>query len=287
MEAYWWIFLFLAALQGFTEVFPISSTGHLAVFKSLLDPPSFNLAMAAGLHGGSLIAITAFFRREIYTLWNHFRASWGELSQWARGGKNPFIRASEQHIPYLIMISLIPVAIEGLLLQPRARKIFENPTLVLILLMVNGMVILATALITHGERTMKELSWKEYLAIGLVQGIAVLPGISRLGLVLCTGLWLRLKWQQAIRLAFILAIPVLLGGLMVEGDEVLLVIAGDFRLTIILLFGIVLAAVCSWLGLKMFTSRLLERRTLAIFGLYCLMLGIFTLVYLSFWNLTH
>lgn len=286
MDAFFWIFLFLAALQGFTEVFPISSTGHLAVFKNLLNRTDFDLAMAAGLHGGSLIAITAFFRREIYTLWNHFRASWGELSQWARGGKNPFTRASEQHIPYLMGISLLPVAIEGLLLQPRARTTFENPKLVLILLMVNGTLILATALITQGERTMKELSWKEYLAIGLVQGIAVLPGISRLGLVLCTGLWLRLKWQQAIRLAFILAIPVIFGGLIMEGNEVLKAIAGDIRLTMILLFGIILAAACSWLGLKMFKSRLLKRRTLAIFGYYCLMLGIFTLVYLSFWDLT-
>ncbi len=282
MDAFW-LFLILAALQGVTEVFPISSTGHLAVFRQIMTFPLLNLPLTTGLHGGSLIAIMLYFHRDLSAIWYNFRCSLDDLHDWAKGGKSPLSRPREHFVPYLLALSLAPVAAEGLLLRPIAERAFQEHYLVLFFLILNGVMILAAAFLTDGERTMKELSWWHYLVIGLVQGFAVLPGISRLGVVLCACLWCRLKWQVAIKLTFILAIPVLMGGMLVEAGDVLRAVSGDFQLALLLAAGVVIAAIGSWFGLKLITSRLLERHTLALFGYYCMMFGSFFLVYLFFW----
>lgn len=278
-----WFLLILGLLQGLTEVFPISSTGHLAIFRQVFNIPSFNLALAAGLHGGSLIAISIYFRKEIGDQLRNLRASLAVRRKAAPEAATPFL-SSDQAVPYLLALSLIPVAFEGLVLRPLADGIFEQQNLVLFLLILNGGIILLTAFNTHGERTIKELNWKEYLLIGLVQGVAVLPGISRLGIVLCTSLWLRLKWQEALKLTFILAVPVLAGALVVEARDIIQAASGNLGAIFFLSAGVLLAALTSWLGLRLLTSRWLERRKVAFFGYYCIIFGSYSLLYLHFWG---
>lgn len=278
-----WFLLVLGLLQGLTEVFPISSTGHLAVFRQIFNLPAFNLALAAGLHGGSLVAIGIYFRKEIGDQLRNFQVSLVGWLKISRQASRPF-QTSEHAVPYLLALSLIPVAIEGLVLRPLAEGIFDQQNLVLFLLIVNGGIILLTAFNTHGERTIKELKWNEYLLIGLVQGVAVLPGISRLGIVLCTSLWLRLKWQEALKLTFILAIPVLGGALIVEAKDIIQAAAEIPNAYAFLMTGVLLSAISSWLGLRLLTSRWLERRKVSFFGYYCMMFGAYGLLYLHFWG---
>jgi undecaprenyl-diphosphatase len=279
-----WIWLLMGLVQGLTDIFPISSSAHLALLRQLLDAQSFNLSLAAGLHSGSLLAIGIFFRKELGALWKELRKSTAQMGGWITGKRTGVFLSAEYMTPYLYAWSLVPVALEGLTLRLFAQEIFNHRFLPLIFLMLNGIIILITAFVVRGERTIKELKWTEFLLIGVLQGLAVLPGISRLGLVLCTGLWRRLKWQEALKLTFLLSIPVVFGALILESRNILSAVEGGQKLIASFLAGSLLSCLGSWFSLKLLTSHLLERRKLALFGYYCLMLGSFSSLYLYFWK---
>lgn len=276
--------LLMGLVQGLTDIFPISSSAHLALLRQLLNAQSFDLPLAAGLHSGSLVAIGIFFRKELGALWKELLKSMAQMGSWITGKRTGVFLSAEYMTPYLYGLSLLPVIIEGLTLRLIAQEIFSQRFLPLIFLMLNGVIILVTAFVVRGERTIKELKWTEFLLIGAIQGLAVLPGISRLGLVLCTGLWQRLKWQEALKLTFLLSLPVVFGALILESRNIISTVAGDPKLIVTFLAGSLLSCLGSWFSLKFLTLRLLERRKLALFGYYCLMLGSFSSLYLYFWK---
>ena len=278
------IWLMVGLVGGLTDILPVSSTAHLSLARQLLGISYLDLSLAAGLHSGSLIAIAVFFRKELGSLWNSSKESLHWIRKRMSGRSNSLSLSPDAMTPYLYGLSLLPVAIEGLTLRNMAQDIFTHPYQPLLFLILNGTMILVTALFVQGERTIKELSWWEFLLIGVIQGLAVVPGISRLGLVLCTGLWRRLKWQEAVKLTFVLSIPVVVGALLVEFRNITSLITGDTRLLFVFSTGTFSAFIGSWLGLKLLTSRLLERRKFALFGYYCLMLGSFSALYLYFWK---
>ena len=279
-----WIWLLMGLVQGLTDVLPISSTAHLALLRQLLNAQSFDLSLAAGLHSGSLLAIGIFFRKELAVLRKEFIKSLMQMGDWIKRKNTTVFLSAENMTPYLYGLSLVPVALEGLTLRLLAQETFSHRYLPLFFLMLNGVIILVTALAVRGERTIKELRWTEFLFIGLMQGFAVLPGISRLGLVLCIGLWRRLKWQEALKLTFLLSLPVVFGALVLESQNIILAVEGDPKLITTFLAGSLLSCLGSWLSLRFLTSHLLERRKLALFGYYCLMLGSFSSLYLYFWR---
>lgn len=272
--------LVMGIVQGVTDIFPVSSTGHLALLRQVFQSRDVNLSLAAGLHSGSLVAITYYFQHDLKVLWRSFLESLKSIRN-----SRPFVSlAPEQLLPYRYTVSLLPVAIEGLALQSLAQRSFEQQMVPVLLLIVNGMIILVTAVIARGERSINELTWREFFLLGAFQGIAVLPGISRLGVVLCTGLLYRLKWQDSLKLTFIQSIPVVIGALMVEGAGIIATLQQHPRLIISFLMATTLAGIGSWFSLHFLNSGLLERRKLALFGYYCLMVGSFFSVYLLFWK---
>lgn len=278
------VLLMLGLVQGLTDIFPISSTGHLAILTQVLNIRSLNLSVVAGLHSGSLIAIVIFFKKELWVLWRDFLGSLQIIRRNMSPKASRAVLPVENLTPYLYASSLLPVAIIGLIFRETARLAFSQEMLPVLLLSLNGGVILITTLVAKGERAIKELTLKEFLVIGAVQGIAVLPGISRLGLVLCTGLLFRLKWQDALKLTFILSIPVVIGALIIEFGNILITIQNSPGLITPFMGGCVLAGVGSWFSLNILTSKLLERKKMNLFGIYCLMLSIFSLAYLYFWK---
>lgn len=276
--------LMLGLVQGLTDIFPVSSTGHLAIFTQVLNIRILNLSVVAGLHSGSLIAIVIFYKKELGVLWRDFLGSLQSIRWNVSSKANRAVLSAENLTPYLYASSLLPVATIGLIFRETARLIFSQEMLPVLLLSLNGGIILITSLVANGERAIKELTLKEFLVIGAVQGIAVLPGISRLGLALCTGLLFRLKWQDALKLTFILSIPVVIGALMIEIGNILITIQNSPGLITAFLGGCVLAGIGSWFSLNILTSKLLERKKMTLFGIYCLMLSIFSLSYLYFWK---
>jgi undecaprenyl-diphosphatase len=272
--------LVMGIVQGVADIFPVSSTGHLALLRQVLQSRTINLSLAAGLHSGSLVAITYYFKHDLLMLWRNFIGSLKNI----RKSRQFVSLAPEQLLPYRYAVSLLPVAIEGLALQSFAQRSFEQEMVPVLLLILNGIIILVTSVIASGERSINELTWREFFLLGIFQGIAVLPGISRLGVVLCTGLLYRLKWQDALKLTFIQSIPVVIGALLVEGTGIITTLQQHPQLIISFLIATALSGIGSLLSLHFLNSGLLERRKLALFGYYCLMVGSFFSVYLLFWK---
>ena len=191
----------LALMQGFTEFLPISTSAHLVLPSMLFGWPMQGLALDVALHFGSLVAVVAYFRRDLL----HFGAG---LWRWIREGQaDVYVRLMAQ-----VVTATIPIVALGILLrdwiEPRPRS------LVLIAATAIGFALLMWVADTRIERsgtTEFELSWRDALLIGLLQMLAIVPGTSRSGITMTAGLLLGMSREAASRFAFLLAIPTILG----------------------------------------------------------------------------
>ena len=276
-----WQIIVLSIIQGFTEVLPISSSAHLILINEIFSLGQMSFTFAVALHFGSIFAILWRFRHDVLWLWRSFWTS-SPISQLPKSQHLEVNAPTNGRILiFYFCLSLLPTAVLSTILKPIAITVFDHPTWAGVFLIINGLIILATVKWTHGERTLLQFTWWEFLLIGFIQGLAVLPGISRLGITLCAGLFLRLNWYQALRLTFILAIPTITGGVFLELDAGSITpILANFSGDLIALLGssIVVFFISSY-GLKLLTQSWLERRTLIFFGHYCWMWGLFSLTY--------
>lgn len=275
------IFVF-GLIQGLTEVLPISSSGHLSLANIILPLPNVNLTIAAVLHVGSLAAIVWWLRRDLRLLWQRLSSSLTMILKRPRKREKASNRLTAyQKMPFLILLSFLPTMIIGLLLKPLADALFENKLLPFVFLIVNGLLLLITARQSYEAKTPDELDWKDYIFIGTMQGIAVIPGISRLGITLCASLWRGLGWYESVRLSFILSIPAILGGVTIQLFEL-----GNAPTDVFtspeLILGVLVSLIASLLGIKVLSRTWLEKKSLLPFGYYCCMLGTFSFVYLAF-----
>jgi undecaprenyl-diphosphatase len=187
--------IILGVVQGLTEFLPVSSSGHLILFRSFLNfEGSYGLAVDAVLQLATTFAILIYFHKDIYEIIRKF-----------------FIKKERQEgdiTAYQIIVASIPVVIFGLLLEKDMDTIFRNP------LLVAGSLIVGSIIMLVAERIYKNrsnLNLKNSLAIGLFQVLALVPGMSRSGMTISGGLIFGLKRETATRFSFIVALPVLLG----------------------------------------------------------------------------
>jgi undecaprenyl-diphosphatase len=256
----------LAVLQGFTEVFPVSSSAHLAVYGSVLGIElSFDKIVL--FHLGTFCAILYFYRKDVAAI---LTGQWG----WK--------------IPSLMLLSFATTAIIGfVVVEVLSASIVQQPRYIAVLWIVNGLIMaFVGARSGPGVKGIRDIGLREYLIIGVAQGVAALPGISRLGLTLGAGLLQRMTWSEALKLSFLLSLPTILAANLVE--LFWLIYAGSSgpdtygslvsQLLADILF-ILPAAGCGLLALT-FLSKFLGRRLLIYFGIYCLAAGSFFWMYL-------
>lgn len=260
----------LAILQGFTEIFPISSSGHLAVYGKVWGQDmSFDRVIL--FHLGTFLAILYFYRKDVIYLITG-RAGW--------------------KLPGLMLMSFGITALTGFVIKGTlADSLVEQPQYVTVLWLINGLILILVGVVTEpGFKKMSELGVKEYVIIGVAQGVAALPGISRLGLTLGAGLLQKMTWFEALKLSFLLSLPtILMANLSLPALQVLLhptiptSSTSNPSLTPVLDILIALITLgCGLLALY-FLSRFLflGRRLLRCFGLYCMVAGFFFLFYLN------
>jgi len=247
-------------IQGLAEIFPISSSGHLVLYGFIWGLGKLTVWDAALLHIGSLSVIVVAYGRDA---WQVLVGRYG----WK--------------IPFGILLVGIFTFLPALLLRRAAEASFERPGVVVGLLTCNGLILLGAGVrlvSTPGKaKELMELRWRDYALIGLVQGIAVLPGISRLGSTLLVGLLLGLTWENALRLSFIIAIPTILAALFVES------MAAPTAVTLNLnsALGFLATLVASAGALYIMRWGVLQRRWLAYFGLYRIAFGIFAAILIA------
>ncbi|GII20903.1 undecaprenyl-diphosphate phosphatase [Planosporangium mesophilum] len=295
----------IGALQGITELFPVSSLGHSVILPALLGgrwaqdlsvsaPESPYLAFIVGLHVATAVALLAFFWRD----WVRIISGFFTSLRYRR------IRTTDERLAWMIIIATIPVGVTGLLLEHTFRTVLGRPIPAAIFLAVNGVILYCAerlrrraaaerapaptmATVAGGsadaegvvsDRRIAARTFKDTTLIGCAEILALLPGISRSGATMAAGLLRGLSHEDSARFSFLLATPVIFAaGALKLGD-----LFGPLGEGIHgqVLAGSVASGVCAYLAVR-FLTRYFETRTLTPFAVYCLVAGLGSLGWLS------
>lgn len=268
--------VWLAVLQGVSELFPISSIGHTVLIPKLIgwdvDQQSTTfLPFLVTLHLGTALALLLFF-------WRDWLAIVVALLRSIARGKlstNP-----DEHLGWMLVAGTIPTGLLGFFLEKPLRGLFAAPTLAAIFLIVNGFVMfLGEHLRKRAQRPeasgFSELNWRTAALIGVAQSAALIPGISRSGSTIVAGLLARLNHEDAARFSFLLATPVIAAAGLLEVPLLLHTNALGTAL-----IGGVVAGITAWLSIK-FLMRYFEFGRLDPFAYYCWAFGALSLAVLA------
>lgn len=186
----------LAIVQGLSEFLPISSSGHLILMPWLFGWADQGLAFDVAVHVGTLVAVVAYFRRE---LWAMARAWLATL-----GGAEPGV---ESRLAWCVILGTIPVGVAGLLFGGLVESALRDPRFVAGTLALFGILMWAADAFAPSRRDETSIGWRDALLIGLAQALALMPGTSRSGITMTVGRCLGLSRVAAARFSFLLAVP--------------------------------------------------------------------------------
>lgn len=272
-----WEIILLAVVQGLTEFLPVSSSGHLALLQWLFGPSGeSDLSLTIFLHVGTLLALFLYFRNDLLRL---ARSIFFRPLPVEKMGNSLFPpQGRERHYLGLILLGSVPTAAIGLALRTYSDAAFGQPAMVGFFLLVTAALLAAPRILRpHSEGSPMISPWQA-LVIGAVQGMAVLPGISRSGSTIVAGILLGIEGKNAARFSFHLSIPAVLGAFILEGIGSNAWQAWAAPLP---LLGLLISAVTGFaaIGLLM---RVVARRRLAMFSYYCGAVGLAVLVVSAF-----
>lgn len=187
----------LGLAQGLGEFLPISSSAHLILIPWLFKWPDPGLTFDVALHIGTLLAVVAFFWKDWVALFKNGLGS---------GIKNP-----EGRLFWFLVVASIPGAIVGALLEQQAESTFRNPLIIAIMLLVMGLVLYLADRYGAKRQRNETVSFGQSLIIGTSQALAIIPGVSRSGITIASGLSLGLTREDAARFSFLLSTPIIAG----------------------------------------------------------------------------
>ena len=268
-----WIVILLAVVQGLTEFFPVSSSGHLVMLEALFGTRQGNaqagLMFEIAAHIGTLGAVVIFYRTKVILLCKAFLASIFS----GRGGYDRY--RNEMRYIGLVILGTIPAGVVGALFSDQIEATFDSPSLSAAFLVATGVYLLMTRM----RAVRGSLGWQSALIIGVAQAIAILPGCSRSGWTITTGLLLGVGFAEAAEYSFMLSIPAILGALVLTlVKEPGALSAGSFAP---LLIGAAAAFLAGLLALKLLIG-ILTKGAFHRFAYYLLPAGIAAFVYFRF-----
>ena len=264
----------LAVVQGLTEFLPISSSGHLVLMQNLFGMHEPELLLDICLHVGTLISVIIVFRSEI----GNILITLARLPALVRraGGLRPLLTENETvRITALILVGSVPTAILGILFREVADRLFGAIWIVGAMLLVTGCLLWLTRWVGKEGRTVQAMQAKDALAIGLTQGLAILPGISRSGSTIAIALFLGIDREVAGRYSFLLSIPAILGALLIGLDPSL---THTTVPATVLLIGVGTAGAVGYAALRILL-KMVKKGRLYYFAPYCWVLGLAALIW--------
>lgn len=271
--------ILLGILQGLTEFLPISSSGHLVIAQDIFNIQGADLAFDVILHLGTLVAVLIYYWQDVLNLISEFFILIGDFIK----GKRP--KLLDYSRPYrvlmvMIIIATVPTAIIGLVFNDLFSRLFETADFVGYALIVTGILLWIANGIVSGRKDIKHMTAGDAITVGLIQGLAITPGISRSGSTIFAGLIRGLNRELATRFSFLLSIPAILGAVVVEGKDVF-ESASALHEVMPVLAGFVAAAVSGYLAIS-FLISVLQKRKLNYFSYYCWAVGILSILYTWF-----
>jgi undecaprenyl-diphosphatase len=241
--------LILAIIQGVTEWLPVSSSGHLAIAQAYLGVKP-QVVFDVILHMGTLLVVLIVFRKDLAEIF-------GALIRFD-------FKAEEGRLAAFIVVGNIPTAIIGLFFRDVFKSFFYNPLVVGIALLGTGCILF----VSRYGRNGKYMGFSKAFLIGVAQGIALIPGVSRSGVTIAAGLLSKLERAEAFKFSFLLYIPTVIGALIFESQD--LFNREISWLTIA--FGVFVSALTGYFSLKLL-RKLLFHEKFHQFAFYCWLLG--------------
>ena len=259
--------IFLGILQGLTEFLPVSSSGHLVLARHFLHvAESGDIAFEIFLHLGTLLAVLIYFRKTLLDLLI-------SLTRWSNSTSNRQYRYHHMLILYLAIATLatgVVYLVAGDFLEAQ----FSQPLTVAVMLLATGAIIFASDFVKDGSIPASSMGIIRSTVIGLVQGLAIMPGISRSGSTIGSSVILGIKRKDAATFSFLLSIPAILAG---NAKEFSALKALQGKMLFTYLIGFICAFVVGYLAIA-FLIRLIEHSRLKYFSYYCWFVGILSIV---------
>ena len=295
--------IFMGIIQGLTEFLPVSSSGHLALFKILFGiDTETGMLFDVLLHFGTLVAICAVFYKDvaklivegIYILKNSMinlaiflRNSFLQVKNMFRkeklakealdlGEYHPVANSSYRRFVLLVIVSTIPTGIIGIIgkdMVEMASKLLIVPGICLV---ITSILLFIADAAKSGEKLPKDISYSNAFIIGIVQGVATLPGISRSGSTITACLLSGFNRSFAVKYSFLMSIPAILGAMLLELKDFSMV-ALSAREIVSYVVGMVIAGVVGYICIKTMLV-VVRNKKFKIFGIYCLVIGIISII---------
>ncbi|MDP3919825.1 MAG: undecaprenyl-diphosphatase UppP [Candidatus Omnitrophota bacterium] len=266
--------IILGIVQGLTEFLPVSSSGHLVFFQTILGLEEPMLAFDIVMHWGTLFAVFIYFWKDLVQMVvQSFAAIGATVSGKKQGdvfGDYPYALTTA-----LVLLASVPTACIGLAFADSMESFFHRMIVVGIAWIVTGSLFAFSARYAKGNRALAEMNHQDALTLGIAQGIAIVPGVSRSGLTILVGMMSGLDPAAAARFSFLMGIPAILGAGLLKLKD-----AADFfsNYPAALLAGFVAALLSGYVSIS-FLLKLIERGKFHIFGYYCLAIGFFSIGY--------
>lgn len=257
--------MILAIVQGLTEFLPVSSSGHLVLGQYLLhvtDPRV--LTFDIFVHFGTLLSVFVYYWTDIRAM---AKAVWHGLRTMRI--RDAYATSEDFRTAVFIAIASIPAGVIGLLFRKQIEEAFTDPKMVAVNLVVTGLILFLTRFAKPKEG--KTIGPVTALLIGVAQSVAILPGISRSGSTISTGMYLRVPSVAAARFSFLMSIPVVAGATLLESGHYL---SGERAIPLIpMVVGTLVAAAVGYAAISLLV-KIVQRGSFSLFAFYCLAIGL-------------
>lgn len=263
--------ILLGVIQGLTEFLPVSSSAHIILGQHLLHVvTNAGLTFDVYVHFGSLLSVIVVFRHDIVAIIKSLTRSvlQGKMREAYRTDDNA-------RMGWALLVGTIPVVAAGYWYHDTVKGAFTDPKFVAMNLVVSGLLLFLTGLARPDN--LKRIGLGSSIIIGIAQAASIFPGISRSGVTIATALYAKLNPVLAARFSFLLAIPVILGAVVLETNEV---VGHGIDIGIWpIVAGVTAAAVTGYVAIKLLFD-ILRRGWINWFAAYCLAVGVCTILFL-------
>lgn len=262
----------LGIVQGLTEFLPVSSSGHLVLVEHLLRvPASDDITFEVFVHFGTLVSVVVVLWNDIVQITRSFLEALKKPDVVVKYRENEYFR-----LAIFIIVGSIPAAIVGIKFEESVSAAFTDPKLVAVMLVLTGLVLFLTRLVSESGR--RRIGIVSALVIGIAQAVAIVPGISRSGSTISAGMFLKIPPLQAARFSFLLSVPVIAGATLLKTIGIFENgVSFDYLLPI--LIGTVVSFGSGYFAIK-FLLRIVEKGRFSVFAFYCLFVGTIGIIFL-------